>query len=105
MSTITHMGACELTVAPPWEDEPCGEWLRASCAEYNAAILAAGGMEKLHVWSSLTDLDGTHGSPYIFTEWGTGEWPVAACGGDPENRHPCGLDHAVFRIFPQNGDG
>ena len=43
-------------------------------------------------WSDL-------GAPYMFTEWGTDDYPVAADGGPPEARgfgHPCMMTHAVF---------
>jgi hypothetical protein len=93
----THIGACELPDGPIGEVR--GYWIDASCSEYNDAVVAAGGLDKLTVWSSLTDLDGQYGSPFIFTCWGEKTedgHPVAAAGGSPEDRRPCAMDHAVF---------
>lgn len=77
-----------------------GHWVRATVAEYQAAIDAHGGLEALSVWSSLTDIDGQYGPPFVFTCWGTKvepDVPVAACGGPPGSRGPgCPGDHAVF---------
>lgn len=84
-----------------------GSLAACTCAEYNAAIAAVGGLEKLHVWSSLTDLDGQYGPPRIFTCWGTEELPIAACDGPPDRRatvdKPCSLDHAVFVVAATEG--
>lgn len=91
---VTRIGACELPVGPL--DEVRGHWVTCSCADYSEAISAAGGPGRLHVWSSLTDLAGQFGRPFVFTCWGTEELPVAASGGAPFERTPCDQDHAVF---------
>lgn len=90
---ITHLGACELPDGPLGEVR--GYWREATCDEYNRTISAAGGLGALHVWSTLTDLGGRFGTPYLFTCWGTEDVPVAAHGGHPDRRHPCEHRHAV----------
>ena len=74
-----------------------GHWEPCTCAEFSAAITAAGGYENLTVWSSCTDLAGQYGTPTIFTCWGERDGdPVAADGGPPENQRPCQMDHVRF---------
>lgn len=91
---ITRIGSCVLPDGPG--DEVRGHWVTASCAEYTEAVEAAGGTSALHVWSSLTDLDGQYGHPFVFTCWGTDDEPIGACGGPPGSRSPCDGTHAVF---------
>lgn len=95
---LSRIGGCTLDVPEDEQDEPLGYWVAATCAEYSAALAAAGGCENLRVWSALTDLDGQFGSSFVFTEWGDDEWPVAACGADPSARMltPCEQTHALF---------
>lgn len=48
-------------------------WVEVSCEVADATLDKHPGC---HVASSLTDLDGSYGSPVIFTEWWVGEEPL-----------------------------
>ena len=100
---IKNIGRCGLTTTATSDDDApvLGHWREATCAEWSEAVNRYGGLEKLTVWSSFTNMEwSTFGAPFIFTEWGTRDHPVAADGGHPSQRNtgtgPCRLTHAVF---------
>lgn len=58
-----------------WGEILPGQWVIASCEEYQAAVSDQG----LRVWASLTDPDGQFGEPKVYTLWGDpGTRPIAA---------------------------
>jgi hypothetical protein len=47
-----------------------GEWVPISAEEWRSIVVAAGGLEALSVFSSLTDPEGVYGPRRIYTAWG-----------------------------------
>lgn len=111
---IFRIGECWLTEHDPDPEEsnyrnPPGHWEAATCAEYCDAVNAHGGLSALRVWSGFTNMAWSdRGAPFMFTEWGTEDRPVAADGGPPEARgfgHPCLMQHAVFVLPADEREG
>lgn len=94
--TVTRIGPCSLT------SNDGGEWVKATAEEFDRVIKERGGFSNLTVWSGFTNLERSdRGEPYIFTEWGDADAPVAACGVDPTEDRPgvaerCKGEHAIF---------
>jgi hypothetical protein len=97
---ITHLRGIEL---PNQQSDPsigAGHWEATDCAGWSAAVKAAGGLNYLGVWSTLTDPEGQYGPPTIYTCWGErhgeGNNPVAADANDGSRTRPCNAEHAVW---------
>lgn len=60
-------------LAHDWTDDdgqPLGSWVEIERDEWQQVAADAGGFDSLVLCATLTDPDGTYGTPQIYTSWG-----------------------------------
>lgn len=57
------------------DDRPLGGWVEIDRDAWRRIVRVVGGLERLSVFSTLTDPDGFYGTPQIYTAWGPRKGP------------------------------